>query len=189
MNDNHEWQQAVVSIGSNMDNEQNVTAALRRMDAMHDMGILMVSDVWETTAIGADGRPSGQAPFHNLAVVIETTLSVDLLHDRLRQIEHELGRRRSDDKFAPRPIDLDISLYGGIDPDGERPEWIATDITTSAHVAHPIAQLLPAWIHPERGVSMRDMVQHLGSPNDMCQIYTYAQEYRRSGYVSIADRG
>ena len=29
----------------------------------------------------------------------------------LRPIEHQLGRRRADDKYAPRTIDLDLVLY------------------------------------------------------------------------------
>jgi 2-amino-4-hydroxy-6-hydroxymethyldihydropteridine diphosphokinase len=46
---------------------------------------------------------------------IETELPPEeLKHRVLRGIEQTLGRQRTADKFAPRPIDLDLLLYGNV---------------------------------------------------------------------------
>lgn len=61
------------------------------------------------------------APFLNRAFVVDTLLEAEPLLDALQAIERELGRNREDElrekcatgeRYASRPIDLDILLYG-----------------------------------------------------------------------------
>ncbi|VAW75581.1 2-amino-4-hydroxy-6-hydroxymethyldihydropteridinepyrophosphokinase, partial [hydrothermal vent metagenome] len=56
---------AYVSVGSNIEREKNVAAALERMKA--EFGELESSRTWETTAVGFEGEP-----FYNLVVAFET---------------------------------------------------------------------------------------------------------------------
>ena len=95
-----------IALGSNLgDRLGNLRAAIARLD---DAGIAVTrrSSVWETAPIPAD-----QPAFLNAAVAADTTLSPTDLLAALKAIEHALGRR-PERHWGPRPIDLDILLYG-----------------------------------------------------------------------------
>jgi 2-amino-4-hydroxy-6-hydroxymethyldihydropteridine diphosphokinase len=115
--------------GSNIQPEQNIRAALGLLRNL--VTIQAISPVWETPAIGSEG-PN----FLNLAVRITAKFSLeDLKYQVLRKIEAQLGRVRSEDKNAPRPMDLDILLFDNmcLEPDA----WF------QAHIACPLSGLLP----------------------------------------------
>jgi 2-amino-4-hydroxy-6-hydroxymethyldihydropteridine diphosphokinase len=60
-----------------------------------------------------------------------------------------LGRVRAVDKYAPRTIDLDIAFYGQqvIDLNGRHiPD---PEIEKLPHLALPLADVAPNWVHPE----------------------------------------
>ena len=97
--------EAYVALGSNLgDRLSNVGVALRRLDGL-GRG-LVASSVYETKPSGFHTQPS----FLNAACKFWTTLSPWDLLSRLREIEADLGRRKT---FVngPRPIDLDVLLY------------------------------------------------------------------------------
>jgi len=80
---------------------------------------------------------------------VETDLDPHELKAVLRGIEAELGRVRTDDKYAPRPIDLDIALYGQqvFELDGSPiPD---PGVLRHPHVAAPLADVAPDWAYPE----------------------------------------
>jgi 2-amino-4-hydroxy-6-hydroxymethyldihydropteridine diphosphokinase len=71
--------------------------------------LLAVSPVYETAPVGKTDQPN----FLNAAALIETDLTAAELKTQVLQvIEQELGRVRSEDKNAPRTIDLGIALFG-----------------------------------------------------------------------------
>ena len=140
-----------ISAGSNVAPEENLPLALERLSAR--LEVLAVSRVFETPAVG-----SGRSPdFLNAALRCRTELEPLALRDRvLREVECELGRRRSNDRFSPRTIDLDISLFG--DRVFEEPESDLEipdpDILACAHVAVPLADLSPTKLHPVSGETL-----------------------------------
>lgn len=149
-----ERMEAVIALGSNIDRERNMSAAINRLRAHPEMELVAVSPIYTTAAIGSDGSTSGQPVFANAAARVATTLAAPDLRRELRTIEAGLGRVRTADKFAPRPIDLDIVLYGSeiMDVDGHHiPD---RDVLRFAHVALPAADIAGDWIHPETGQSL-----------------------------------
>jgi 7,8-dihydro-6-hydroxymethylpterin-pyrophosphokinase len=81
------------------------------------------------------------------------------LRQVLRTIETTLGRVRSADKFASRPIDLDLAYYGAgvVVVDGKTiPD---EDVLRYAHVAVPLAAVAPTWLHPITGQSLTTIAQ------------------------------
>jgi 2-amino-4-hydroxy-6-hydroxymethyldihydropteridine diphosphokinase len=147
----------LLSIGSNVAKETNVPAAVARLATEPDITVLAVSSVLETPAVGADGQPDGRPAYHNVGLRAGTTLELQEVRMLLRTIETDMGRVRSQDKFAPRPIDLDLAYYG--DPGaaettgaGELP--LDGDVLRHAHVAIPLEEVAPNWVHQDAGSTL-----------------------------------
>ena len=99
--------QAFIAVGSNIDPEDNIIAALILLTGR--TRVKRSSTFYRTEPIGSPGQPE----FVNGLWQIEAGLGpVQIRDDLLRPIEDELGRIRSADKFVPRVIDLDLVLYG-----------------------------------------------------------------------------
>ena len=152
----------VISLGSNIDKELNLPAAVRLL--AHSANVVAVSSVYETPAVGTRYE---QSSYFNAAVLVETELSATVLKDELlSDIERQLARRRTADKFAPRTIDLDVTLFDDATfeytPADGRPRHIPDpDLVRYAHIALPVADLLPDTIHPETGESVRSIADRL----------------------------
>ena len=97
--------QACLSLGSNINPETNLVAAIQRL--REKVTIYAVSSIWETPAVGSPG-PN----FLNATVWISTPLSAEELKQNIiAPLENEMGRVRSTDKYAPRTIDIDILVF------------------------------------------------------------------------------
>ena len=141
-----------VSIGSNISPEKNLTEALRRLRKYTT--VLALSPVYLTEPRG-DGA---QGYFLNMAAKIHTHRSpLRFKTEVTDRIEAELRRVRDPkNKNAPRTIDLDISLWNrDILEFGEKP-WKAQDedIVHFAHVAIPLADIAPDYLHPIEGKTL-----------------------------------
>ncbi len=161
---------AFVSVGSNIDPEDNVRKAVRLLGAQ--TRIKAISTVYLTEPIGRAGQP----PYYNCVLEIETgDLPLDLKRTVLRHIEESLGRTRDNDKFAPRPIDLDLILYDDIMMDGEELTLPDPDILQRPFLAMSLYELVPDLVLPGSGKRIADitarmpqkMMTPLGSYTDM----------------------
>jgi 2-amino-4-hydroxy-6-hydroxymethyldihydropteridine diphosphokinase len=123
-----------LSLGSNIEPESNLPSAI---DLLAQYGrVMAVSDAWESHAVGSSG-PN----FLNASVQLITEIEpADLVARLARPVEAALGRIRTDDKNAPRPIDVDIMMVDG--------EAYNRDRWDNAFVLLPIAELLPDAEHP-----------------------------------------
>jgi 2-amino-4-hydroxy-6-hydroxymethyldihydropteridine diphosphokinase len=100
--------EAYVGIGSNLgDREGNVRRALELLGADPQIEVVAVSRLRETAPVGLLEQPD----FVNAAAKIRTELSPPELLDRLLEVERELGRVRTGERYGPRTIDLDLLLY------------------------------------------------------------------------------
>lgn len=95
----------IIGIGSNIDAEKNIPKAIRILT--HDVHVLQTSTMLKTKPIGF----TQQHDFTNGAVKIETKWSLKELNNYLKKVEDQLGRDRSQIKFGPRTIDLDIMIW------------------------------------------------------------------------------
>lgn len=139
--------EAVISLGSNLDPEFNIPEAIRLLTKY--VTIIRAAPIYQTPAFGSDGPD-----YLNSAVLINTELSLDLLKKEvLAPIENQLGRIRSADKFMDRTIDLDILIFNQsiIDP----------ELWTQAHIAVPASQILPDFSNPETGEKISQAANRL----------------------------
>ncbi len=136
----------VILLGSNIDKERNLPAAVRLL--RQQCHVLACSSVYETLAAGTPGYPN----FFNAAVLIETPLNARTLKQEvLAGIEQQLHRVRTEDPNAPRTIDADIVLFNDAIFDWNGRHLPDPDLLHFAHVARPVADLLPDMPHPETG--------------------------------------
>lgn len=97
--------ECIIGIGSNIDPERSIQAAL--MILQQETDVRGVSKWVKTTPIGI----RNQNDFINGAIKIHTTLSQESFRRYLKNLEDKLGRDRSLPRFGPRIIDLDIVVW------------------------------------------------------------------------------
>ena len=146
--------EVIIVAGSNLDRDRCMPEAIRRLRRHPDIAVRRVSSCYESPAVGG----SDDAPdFFNAAVLASTTLDPEGLRDELRGIEADLGRVRTDDKFAPRTIDLDVAYFGDLVKEYDGWAIPDPDAETHAHVAVPVAEVAPQWTHPVSGRTTADI--------------------------------
>ena len=135
-----------LSIGSNIDAESNIRAAL---DALNlEFENIRSSTTYESQAIGFDGDN-----FLNLVVLADTNKGLDDVTTFLKRLEDRLGRDRLQTRFSGRTMDVDILLYGNESGMFCGIELPRPEVTENAYVLQPLAELLPDVVHPATGMS------------------------------------
>ncbi|MBM3240842.1 2-amino-4-hydroxy-6-hydroxymethyldihydropteridine diphosphokinase [Candidatus Poribacteria bacterium] len=144
--------EAYIAVGSNIEPEKNILNALGILKRY--VRVKASSTFYRTMPLG---RPE-QAVFLNGVWHIETVKTARALKfDLLRRIEAELGRVRTDDKYAARTIDLDIAVYGDEvinEPDIHLPD---PDIRHRPFIAIPLLELAPALALPDTGEQLSSL--------------------------------
>ena len=98
-----------LGIGSNLGlRKENIKLAIKKISVLKDTRVIKKSKIMESLPVGG---PAGQCNFLNTALKIETKLSALILLKKLKEIENQVGRKKTV-RFGPRVIDLDILLYG-----------------------------------------------------------------------------
>tara|TARA_R110002124_G_scaffold41975_2_gene129510 strand:- start:485 stop:1003 length:519 start_codon:yes stop_codon:yes gene_type:complete len=129
-----------ISVGSNINREQHITAGLDAMYAA--FGELTLSSVYESKSVGFDGNN-----FYNLVVQASTELSIVEVVEHLKTIETQNLRTRESKKFAPRTLDLDLLTYDDVIIQAPM-ELPRPEILYNAFVLQPLAEIAPEVEHP-----------------------------------------
>lgn len=141
---------AFVSIGSNIDRERNIAAALASLQ--QQFGELQQSTTYETEAVGFEGDP-----FYNLVVGFDTTLPAREVARLLHDIEDRHGRQRQGGKFSARTLDLDLLLYDDLVLDDQNLKLPRPEILEYAFVLRPLAEIAGQRRHPLNGFSFAEL--------------------------------
>lgn len=150
----------LIGLGSNLgDRKQILGGALRHLAGDPRVRLTSCSRWLQTMPIGG---PPDQGPFLNGAAVLETSLSPQGLLALLQSVEAELGRRRTE-HWGPRPIDLDLLLYGDL--------ILQTDALSIPHprmawrrfVLKPAAEVAGSMVHPTIGWTIDQLLIHLNT--------------------------
>ena len=133
--------QVYLSIGSNIDRENNIRSCLHHLEKA--FGEITLSTFYETEAIGFDGDP-----FINLAAGLISNLKPQEIDIQLKEIENKHLRTREGSKFSSRTLDIDLLLYDQLilQPEMDVPR---KEITKYAFVLFPLAEIAADFIHPE----------------------------------------
>lgn len=134
-----------LGLGANIGNRSGNLREAMRLLSRHGE-VAGVSSLYRSQALVLEGQPPGP-DFYNAVCEIATNLSPSELLACVKNIEHEIGRRPGE-RWAPRPIDIDILLYGD--------ERIETETLVVPHpslhernfVLLPLAEIAPEVKHP-----------------------------------------
>ncbi len=143
--------QAYISIGSNVNAEDNIIAAIRALKKCY--GDLTLSTVYKNRAVGFDGDD-----FLNLVVGLETAQSITALVENLHRIEAAQGRtRNTEKKFSPRTLDMDLLLYGNEAFHAAGISIPRDEITRYAFVLQPLFEITPNYYHPTENCTIAQL--------------------------------
>jgi len=142
-----------LAFGSNLDDrESNIKKAI---DCIVDRRLLTdikKSSLLNTKALLKPNSPeSWNIDFLNCVITGYTTLGVHVLLEELQKIENIIGSKPKE-RWAPRVIDIDILLYGGI--------CMSDNIITVPHIemlnrdfiVKLLAEVSPDFLYPKEGV-------------------------------------
>lgn len=139
-----------LGLGSNMgDRQANLDRALEFLSQRLRMGKL--SSVYDTEPMGNSEQPR----FLNLVCQAYTRLTPEALLALVKGIERKLGRTGK--TGAPRPIDIDILLFG--EQVVETPELIIPHprMAERAFVLVPLAEIAPDLTYPVTGKKIKEL--------------------------------
>lgn len=146
---------AYIALGSNLgDRAKHIDDALDQLKQTEGVRVLAVSKLLENPAVGG---PENAPAFLNAAAEVQTTLDAHALLHRLMEIEKSLGRRRRV-KWEPRPIDLDLLLYG--DQIIDSPDLIVPHplMHQRRFVLQPLAEIAANHVHPILRVTIAELL-------------------------------
>jgi 2-amino-4-hydroxy-6-hydroxymethyldihydropteridine diphosphokinase len=147
-----------IGIGSNLG------ARLKHLDFARDhLGGLLVdsrfSRIYESEPMHVREQPA----FLNACCVGRTRLAAPDLLERLQRLERTRGRTKTGRRYGPRPLDLDILLYGDLVIDSPGLRVPHPRLPERAFVLVPLAELAPEWVHPERGQTVGELAAGVSS--------------------------
>lgn len=142
--------QVFVSIGTNIEREKHIRAAVNDLQKQH--GELRLSSLYESKPVGFEGDN-----FYNMVAGFNTEQDVESLVKGLHFIEDCYGRERGGERFAARSLDLDLLLYDDLILDADSIQIPRDEISFNAFVLQPLAEIAPQLCHPITGESYADM--------------------------------
>ncbi len=138
----------LLSLGSNVDAERHVRQATAQLQGLSALTEVRSSALYRSPAVGFDGPD-----FVNSAVSGIWSGEREALQAALRAIEDAAARDRSAPRFASRTLDIDLVLFGDLVHAGG--SGIPRDeLLREAFVLRPSAELEPAWVHPQTGLTL-----------------------------------
>lgn len=143
-----------LGIGSNMgDREAQIEAALAAVERLPVTKLLRKSPLYESKAWGVTDQPD----YLNMVMELETRLDPQTLLRHCKSIEEAQGRVDGE-KWGPRPIDIDILLFGSRNI--RTPSLVVPHLHMwdRRFVLQPLADLEPDLPTPD-GATLRKLLQ------------------------------
>ena len=166
-----------LSVGSNLgDRAALLRQAVARLRTLPEVVFLDASPVywtepWEKQP-GQSAR-NQEAWFFNWFVSIETTREPPVLLQQIQEVERMMGRTRGsgrpeDQRYEPRPLDIDILLYDDRVISG--PDHLHIPhllMHERGFVLRPLADLAPELEHPVLYQTIRELLEALADEHEV----------------------
>ena len=166
-------------MGSNIDPRDSMLRAIEMLTVADRVLLTGISTIYRTPAL-PHPNPSNLAAhqsdpdFLNGVLEIRTEMARSELEELLGQIEDALGRIRTEDRYAPRTMDLDVLLHlpeGGhpssLEPEGFSGGTPHPDVLTRAWVALPLFELAPDLTLPPESTPLAEIAASFDGPGGL----------------------
>jgi len=160
--------QALIAFGANQgDCEAALTKAVEALENEQNVLDITCSKAIRTKAVTGES-PNGESPndsasqhqYLNAAIRVLTTWTPFELHKAMIRIEKELGRER-EHRWGPRTIDLDLLLVGDLQLRSDDLIVPHPRMSFRRFVLQPALDIAPDMVHPESGMTLQQLVDHL----------------------------
>jgi 2-amino-4-hydroxy-6-hydroxymethyldihydropteridine diphosphokinase len=175
----------LLGLGSNLgDREATLRSALEQVDALPNVRVSRRGEWHRSRPVGG---PADQAEYLNVAAVVETTIPPLALLDLMQRIEARHGRARGE-RWAPRPLDIDVLLYG--DEVIEMPQLVVPHLrmTFRRFVLEPAAEVAPRMAHPVIGWPVERLLLHLNAAKDEVAMLSPSEALRSELAAKLSQR-
>jgi 2-amino-4-hydroxy-6-hydroxymethyldihydropteridine diphosphokinase len=177
---------ALLGLGANLGNrEETLRAALTEIEALPDVRIRRASEFYKTRPLGG---PAAQGDYVNAAAVIETKTPPLQLLDEMQDIESRHGRAPTSERWAARPLDIDLLLYDDEVTETAMLVLPHPRMTFRRFVLQPAAEIAPRMLHPVIGWPVERLLLHLNAASDRVAIVSPSEKYRRHFANFLANR-
>ncbi len=155
---------AFLSVGSNMgDRKANIKKALRLIKDNPSVDIKKISSLYETGPMYL----TDQNNFYNIAVqiAVRNEMGPFQLLGLIKGIEYYMGRKKTEKRYGPRPIDIDILFFNSEEIESDILQIPHPRISERRFVLVPLCEIAP-------GIKIKGM-----------NIKSYLEEKELSGMV------
>jgi 2-amino-4-hydroxy-6-hydroxymethyldihydropteridine diphosphokinase len=175
----------LLGLGSNLgDREAALNSALEQIDALPNVRVSRRSEWHRSRPLGG---PPDQAEYLNAAAVVETTVPPLAFLELLERIEARHGRVPAQ-RWAARPLDIDLLLYG--DEVIEMPQLTVPHLrmTFRRFVLEPAAEVAPRMAHAVIGWPVERLLLHLNAAKDEVVMLSPSEALRSELTAKLSQR-
>ncbi len=132
---------AYLALGGNEgDVVASFTLAVKALNAVEGTAVINASSLYVTPPWGL----TSQADFHNACLCLNTDLPPEVLLHTCLELEKNAGRDRARSlRWGPRPLDLDILVYGDVQMKTDTLTLPHPHILARPFVLLPLAEIAP----------------------------------------------
>ncbi len=140
-----------IGLGSNLSAPiTQVKTAITALKKLRQSEFVCASSLYRSAPMSS-GDTTEQPDYINAVVCIDSLLKPDELLDALQQIEASQGRVRTDKRWGPRTLDLDILLIADQIITSPRLEVPHKGLHERSFVLYPLQEIAPDLVVPGRG--------------------------------------
>jgi 2-amino-4-hydroxy-6-hydroxymethyldihydropteridine diphosphokinase len=134
--------------------QETLARALRHLEA--SLGPIRVASLYRTAPVS----PVPQPDFLNTAALAYTALPPEEILALAKALELAAGRRRGV-RFGPRPLDVDLLLYGGFRSDAPELTLPHPRLRERRFMLEPLAEIAPDLSVPPDGRTVAELLENL----------------------------
>lgn len=158
-----------LGLGSNLGNRESLlTFGLEKLTRIGNIHLL--SSLYETEPWGEVNQPY----FLNAVCQLSTDLEdpLDFL-DILKEIEGAAGRQSGEERWGPRPLDIDVLFWGRLVLDLDGLTVPHPRMAQRRFVLEPLIEIAPDLRHPVTNLSVREMLQRCSDSKEVRRYGTF----------------
>ncbi len=142
-----------ILLGGNLGKREEIIKQAINRIAIDAGRIIKRSSIYETESWGFNS----ELKFLNQVIEIATNLNPKQLLDTVHQIEEQLGRKRNEQQYASRTIDIDILLFRDEQIDEEGLQIPHPRMHQRKFTLIPLEEIAGQVVHPEFQITIKSL--------------------------------